>query len=80
MTQEEINTLYEITIMIHENDWFGKRKKPKDRELVQEWVAQTLANTLQIYTIPVGMSWGMKVDENTYNEYWNEHSKLNKTK
>ena len=27
MTQEEVNTIYNLTIIIHENDWFGKRKK-----------------------------------------------------
>jgi hypothetical protein len=36
MTQEQINTLYNLTILIHEHEWFGKRGKPRDREEVQE--------------------------------------------
>lgn len=36
MTQEEINTLYSLTIAIHEHEWFGKRNEPRDREEVQE--------------------------------------------
>ena len=38
MTQEQINTLYNLSILINEHEWFGKRKKPRDREEVQEWV------------------------------------------
>jgi len=36
MTQKEVDMLFNITILIHENKWFGKRKKPLDREKVQE--------------------------------------------
>lgn len=74
MTQQEINTLYEITITLHENEWFGKRRKPRDREEVQEWVAKQLASSLKIYTIPCGMSWGVLVDKQRFDEYWEEHS------
>ena len=76
MTQEEINVLYSITITIHQEEWFGKRKKPMDRDKVQEWVAKQLAEALDIYTIPQGMSWGVLVDKKTFDEYWKENSKL----
>lgn len=58
MTQEEINTLYSLTIAIHEHEWFGKRNEPRDREEVQEWVAKKLASCQEIYTIPCGSGWG----------------------
>jgi len=48
-----------LTILIHEHEWFGKRKKPRDREEVQEWVAKKLASCMDIYTTPCGMSWGV---------------------
>lgn len=76
MTQEEINTLFNITIVLHESKWFGERKKPRDREQVQQWVAEKLASSLQIYTIPCGMSWGTLVDKDRYEEYWKENSKI----
>lgn len=46
MTQEEINILYELTITIHEHSWFGKRKKPRDGDEVQEWVSKQLGKVL----------------------------------
>ena len=73
MTQSEINTLYNLTILIHEHEWFGKRKKPRDREEVQEWVSKQLEN---IYTIPCGMSWVVLTTKEEFDEYWNEHSKI----
>jgi len=76
MTQEQINTLYNLTILIHEHEWFGKRKKSRDREEVQEWVSQKLASSMGIYTVPVGMSWGSKVDRDKYIEYWTENTKI----
>lgn len=76
MTQKEIDTLFNITILIHESKWFGERNNPKDRDQVQQWVAERLANTLEIYTIPCGMSWGVKVDKDLYDEYWKENSNL----
>lgn len=76
MTQEEINVLYNITIVIHEHEWFGKRKKPREREEVQEWVAKQLANSMDIYTIPIGMSWGSLTTKERFDEYWNEHGKV----
>ena len=78
MTQEEIKTLFEITIMIHENKWFGNPKKRRDREEVQEWVAKQLAICNQIYTIPCGMSWAILVSEEEFNNYWNENGKVDK--
>ena len=86
MTQEQINYLFNITILIHENEWFGDTKKKclfgkekkirRDREEVQEWVAKKLAETMEVYTIPVGMSWGSLVDKETFDKYWSENSKI----
>lgn len=76
MTQEEINVLYHITISIHEDEWFGKRKKQRDREEVQEWVSKQLALNLGIYTTPCGMSWGVLTTKEHFDEYWKEHSKV----
>jgi hypothetical protein len=76
MTQDEINMLYSITIIIHENEWFGKRKKPRNREEVQEWVAKQLAECQNIYTTPCGMSWGVLTTKEHFDEYWNERSKI----
>ena len=78
MTQKELDVIFEIAITLHENEWFGKRNEPKDRETVQEWVAAMLADNLNIYTIPCGVSWGVLTTKEEYEKYWNEHSKLNK--
>lgn len=72
MTQEEIDTLYSITIILHEDKYFGKRKKPLQRELVQKWVAEQLAKTLNIYTVPCGMSWGVLTTKEHFDEYWQD--------
>ena len=76
MTQEQINTLYNLTILIHEHEWFGKRKNLRDREEVQEWVAKKLASCMEIYTTPCGMIWGVLCSKEYFDEYWNEHSKI----
>ena len=76
MDQKQIDTLFNLTILIHEHEWFGKRKKPRDREEVQEWVAKKLASTMSIYTIPMGMSWGVLTDKENFNKYWDENSKI----
>lgn len=76
MSQEEINFLYNITILIHENEWFGKRKNPRNREEVQEWVSKQLAINLDIFTIPCGMSWGVLTTKENFEEYWKENSKV----
>lgn len=76
MTQGEIDILYSLTIMIHEHEWFGKRKNARDRNEVQEWVAKKLANCMDIYTIPCGMGWGILTTKERFDEYWNEHSKI----
>lgn len=72
MTQKEIDTLYQITIMIHENEWFGTNKPRRDREEVQAWVADQLAKSREIYTIPCGSSWGILVRKERFDEYWVE--------
>lgn len=75
MTQEEVDLIFSITISIHENEWFGERKKPRGREEVQEWVVKNL--TLRnVYTVPVGMSWGMLTSKEYFDEYWSENSKI----
>ena len=76
MTQEEINILYELTITIHEHSWFGKRKKPRDRDEVQEWVSKQLGKSIGIYTIPIGSSWGVLTSKEDFNEYWIDNSKM----
>jgi hypothetical protein len=82
MTREEIDLIYAITIRIHEDEWFANEKgkrgfppKRRDREEVQEWVAQQLG-IAGIYTVPVGCSWGVLVDKEYFDKYWKEHSKL----
>ena len=76
MTQEQVNTLYNMTILIHEDEWFGKRKHKRDRNEVQEWVAKKLASCMGIYTTPCGMSWGVLCSKEHFDEYWSEHSKI----
>lgn len=82
MNQTEINLLYSITLSIHEDEWFANEKgnrgfppKRRDREEVQQWVAEKLGNG-GIYTVPVGMSWGVLVDKEYFDEYWEKHSKM----
>lgn len=76
MTQEQIDILYSMTILIHEHEWFGKRKKPKNRNEVQEWVSKKLASCIGVYTTPCGMSWGVLTTKEDFEEYWNEHGKI----
>jgi hypothetical protein len=76
MTQEEVNTLYSLTIFIHEHKWFGERKNARDREEVQEWVAKKLASCMDIYTTPCGMSWGVLTTKEEFEKYWDERSKI----
>ena len=54
MTQQELNVLFSITIVIHTDPWF----KNKSRDEVQNWVAQQLRDNLDIYSYPIGSSWG----------------------
>ncbi|MFW6247111.1 MAG: hypothetical protein ACOC22_02985 [bacterium] len=77
MTQKELDTLFEITITIHEDQWFGKRKNPRSREEVQEWVTKQLAESQGIYTIPCGMSWGALTTKQRFDEYWRENGNKN---
>jgi hypothetical protein len=76
MTQEEINMLYDLTILIHEHEWFGKRSGSRSREEVQEWVAKKLASCMCIYTIPLGSSWGVLCNKEDFEKYWSEGSKI----
>ncbi|HLO91551.1 MAG TPA: hypothetical protein VK172_10345 [Lentimicrobium sp.] len=75
MTQKDIDILFQLTITIHENEWFGKRMKSRSREEVQEWVAKRLAENLEVYTIPCGASWGVLVSKEDFDEYWSKNSK-----
>ena len=76
MDQKQIDTLFNLTILIHEHEWFGERKKTRNREEVQEWVSKKLASTMDVYTIPMGMSWGVLTDKENFNRYWNDNSKI----
>jgi hypothetical protein len=90
MTQKELNVIFSITISIHENNWFTggkvetrdskifKKPKRRDRDQVQEWVSKQLSESLDIYTIPCGMSWGTEVSKEIFDEYWKDHSKITK--
>lgn len=70
MNQKMIDTLFSITIEIHENRWFGERTDPKKREDVQAWVAKQIAEIHGIYTIPSGASWGVITTKEKFDEYW----------
>ena len=70
MTQKEVDVVFNITIMIYEHEWFKEKKRTRDE--VQAWVADQLAKACNIYTIPIGMSWGSIVSEERYNEYHKE--------
>ena len=76
MTQKEIDVLFELTLTVHEKNWFGKRKDKRDRDEVQEWVAKQLANSLGIYTIPCGASWGVLTTEENFDVYWSKNSEI----
>ncbi len=64
MTQKEINLIYNLTITIHIEPWF----KNKSREEVQEWVREQLAE-YNIFTIPMGMSWGVLCNKESYKKH-----------
>ena len=74
MTQKELDAIFGITIRLHESAFFKQKNLTRDR--VQEWVAQSLADSCDIYTIPVGASWGVKVTKKEYDEYWNKNGTL----
>ena len=63
INQDFIDFLFNLTIVIHEHPWF--KEKNRTREEVQNWVAEKLAE-IEIYTVPVGMSWGMLVNKEFY--------------
>lgn len=83
MTQEEIDIIYNITILIHEDEWFKSKKtksiwnifrqqqKQRDREEVQKWVARQLA-VVKVYTIPCGSSWGVLTTKEEFDNYWKD--------
>lgn len=56
MTQKELDLVYNITILIYENEWFKAKERTRDE--VQEWVREQLEKA-GILSWPVGMSWGM---------------------
>lgn len=66
INQEFINLLFNITILIYEHPWF--KEKGRTREEVQNWVAEKLAEW-EVYTVPVGMSWGSLCSEEFYKDY-----------
>lgn len=76
MTQEEVDTLFSIAITIHRDEWFGERDKitTKSTDKVAKWVARQLAESQNIYTIPVGASWGVLTTEKKFNEYWEKNN------
>lgn len=78
MTQKQIDTLYNLTILIHEDKWFGERKTSRNREEVQEWVSKQLADSMELYTTPCGSSWGVLTDKGSFDNYWKERSKIKK--
>lgn len=73
MIQEEVDLVYNITIVLHENPWFRKRIRTRDE--VQEWVRLQLGEA-GVHTIPVGSSWGALVGKTNYEEYNKKHPKL----
>ena len=76
MTQKLIDTLFQITVAIHQDIWFGKRRKRRDRKEVQEWISRQLDQSLKIYTIPCGSSWGVLTSKDEFDKYWLENSKI----
>ena len=60
MDQRDVDFLFNVTIIIHEDEWFGKRKNKRDRNEVQNWVAEKLKEH-GVDTEPIGMSWGVIV-------------------
>lgn len=65
MTQGEVDLVYRITIIMYEHPWF--KEKSRTRDEVQNWVREQLSQH-NIFTVPVGMSWGVLTDENYYIE------------
>jgi len=65
MTSKEIDVVFEITAMIHNDKWFKK----KSLEEVQAWVAEQLAKSTENYTVPCGASWAVLTSKEKYDEY-----------
>lgn len=65
MTQYELDVVFGITSTIYMEPWF----KEKERTLaeVQAWVAEQLA-FYGIFTVPVGASWGILTNKETYDD------------
>lgn len=74
MTQEEIDSVFQLAIMIHEEKWFGDNNKRRDRDEVQAWVAIQLAG-LGIYTRPCGSGWGVIVSKAEHEEYYKKYKR-----
>jgi hypothetical protein len=72
MTQKEVDILFEIVAVVHQERYFGECKKRLSLKDTQKWVAEQLANcSLHIYTIPMGSSWSHLTTKEKYNEYYN---------
>ena len=72
MNQEQVNVLFNITILIHEDAWFGKRATSRNRETVQAWVTEQLADHMGVYTKPCGSSWGVLCTKEEFEEWRKE--------
>jgi hypothetical protein len=64
MTQKEVDVVFSITSVIFEDKWF--KEKTRTRDEVQKWVAKQLAEANETYTIPIGMSWGVLCNKESY--------------
>ena len=65
INQELIDLIFSITINIHEHSWFKEKNRTRDE--VQEWVSKQLKNN-NIYTLPIGSSWGILTTKENYEE------------
>jgi hypothetical protein len=63
MTQKEIDLVFEMSLNIHEHPWF--KEKTRTREEVMDFVRAVLAQN-EIYTIPMGASWGVITDKEIF--------------
>jgi hypothetical protein len=60
MTQEEVDLIFSITSTMYNHSWFKDSERTEAE--IQKWVAEKL-ESLDIYTIPCGMSWGVLTDK-----------------
>lgn len=65
--QKVADFMFSIGMMIHTEDWF----KDKSREEIAAWIAtKALADGLEIYTMPIGMSWGNLSSKENFEVYY----------